>query len=70
MEPDRTYGQEDVLLQRTRAEYRDMPGLKLTTEQASRLLGADVAACEYALERLVHERLLRRAADGTFIRAD
>ncbi len=36
------------LLQRVRAEYLEMPGLKLTAPQARRLWGLDCATCDAA----------------------
>jgi len=43
------------LLQRVRAEYLEMPGLKLTAPQARRLWGLDCATCDAALAALVDE---------------
>lgn len=47
---------------RIRAEYQEMPGLKLTLAQASRLFNLEPARCATALEALVHRGVLR--ADG------
>ena len=58
----------DTLTARVMAEYHEMPGLKLTTAQASRLWGIDLPSCEALLERLADERLLARTRDGCFIR--
>ena len=60
---------EDVL-QRVRSEYVEMPGLRLTVAQARRIFGLDRATCESVLEALVETKFLRRARDGTFVRAD
>jgi hypothetical protein len=38
---------------RIHAEYREMPGLKLTLAQASRLFNLEPGRCAAALERLV-----------------
>jgi hypothetical protein len=46
------------LVARVRAEYREMPGLSLTTEQASRLLGVQPAICRTVLQTLVTEGIL------------
>jgi hypothetical protein len=35
------------------AEYRDLPGLKLTTRQAARLWAIELVHCEYLLNQLV-----------------
>jgi hypothetical protein len=50
------------------AEFAEMPGLKLTLPQASRLFDLDTAQCERALDRLVASGSLARAR-GMFIRA-
>lgn len=55
-------------LAHVRAEYLDMPGLKLTEQQAERLFHLDCAACETVLETLVSTGFLRRADDGLFVR--
>jgi len=53
---------------RIRAEFAEMPGLKLTLPQASRLFNVDAARCERALDRLVENGSLS-IARGAFIRA-
>ena len=53
---------------RIHAEYREMPGLKLTLAQASRLFNLEPAQCARALDTLVQVGLLR--TDGnTFLHA-
>ena len=54
---------------RIQAEFREMPGLKLTIPQASRLFALDSARCEQVLSLLVGRGVLA-AAGGTFMRAD
>lgn len=56
------------LLRRIKAEYIEMPGLRLTAAQAGRLWGLDEPACLDLLERLITERFLHRRADGTYSR--
>jgi hypothetical protein len=56
------------LLRRVKAEYMEMPGLRLTAAQAGRLWGLDSATCGDLLERLIAERFLQRRPDGTFTR--
>jgi hypothetical protein len=53
-----------------RAEYLDMPGLKLTERQAQRLFHVDSAECAAALDVLVDIGFLRRSPDGLFVRRD
>ena len=60
---------EDIL-RRIQAEYREMPGLKLTPAQAQRLWNLTCGSCEAALAYLVDHRFLYRTADGAFIRLD
>jgi hypothetical protein len=57
----------DTLTDRIRAEFGDLPGLKVTFAQACRLWQADEAKCLAALEALVAEGFLRRSASGAFI---
>jgi len=56
----------DRFLPRIRGEYREMPGMRLTLEQAQRLWGLDRRTCEKALGSLVEERFLTRGADGAY----
>jgi len=55
---------------RIRAEYRDMPGLKLTPAQAQRLLGLDRDSCDTLLTELVGAGFLAHTRDGAFVRRD
>ena len=58
------------LLMRIRMEYVEMPGLRLTSRQASRLWNLDQAACEEILSTLVQELFLSRTRDGAYLRRD
>ena len=51
------------VLQRVRAEYREMPGLRLTQRQAQRLWNLDSSTCETVLDILESTRFLRRTLD-------
>ena len=55
-----------LLLDRVRGEYREMPGLRLTPQQAQRLFGLDSTACALVLETLTKERFLSIGRDGRF----
>ena len=55
-------------LQLLKAEYLEMPGLRLTVPQASRLLALDAGKTQPLLEALVDTGFLRRTPTG-FIRA-
>ena len=50
-------------------EFREMPGLSLTIEQASRLWGCEAVTCRGAIEMLVAGGHLRWSRDGRMIRA-
>ena len=55
-------------LRRAQAEFREMPGLKLTEAQAARLLSFDRALCHEVLTALVDQHFLTQTRD-TFQRA-
>jgi hypothetical protein len=57
-----------LLLSRIRAEYLEMPGLRLTVPQAERLCGGDEPTCAAVLDMLVEQRFLRRRPDGSYTR--
>jgi hypothetical protein len=58
------------LLTRIRAEYREMPGLRLTLLQARRLWGLDILTCSAALSALETSGFLRTTRDGAYMLAD
>ena len=60
------YVNDDLRL-RAEAEYREMPGLKLTPKQASRLWHLDAVASERLLESMVEAGVLSRARDGGYV---
>jgi hypothetical protein len=53
---------------RIRAEFLEMPGLRLTLTQASRLWGLDEGACRYVIDVLVRASFLRWTPGGTLAR--
>ena len=57
------------LLQRIQGEYREMPGLSLTVDQAGRLWGLDRNTCSVALSKLTELHVLRRTDRGFYIRS-
>ena len=61
---------DDVVLRRVQGEYIEMPGLRLTSAQAQRLLGLDRASCDALLGVLVERKFLFRTRDGAFVRFD
>jgi hypothetical protein len=50
---------DDRLLRRVHGEYMEMPGLRLTLEQACRLWNVDTATSLMVLTHLVDEQFLR-----------
>jgi hypothetical protein len=58
------------VVHRIRGEFLEMPGLRLTPEQARRLWRLDETACDAVLGALVDARFLAKTRDGAFIRQD
>jgi hypothetical protein len=58
----------DALLTRIRAEFLEMPGLRLTREQAQRLWGVERAVCQQLLDALVETQFLCARPDGIYRR--
>jgi hypothetical protein len=52
---------------RVEAEYRELPGLNLTRAQMRRLWGLCPEACDTIIELLVAAKVLRQAADGSYV---
>jgi hypothetical protein len=48
------------LASRVRAEFLEMPGLRLTLSQAQRLWGLDPEVCRQVVEFLIDRAILRR----------
>ena len=57
------------LLKRIRAEYMEMPGLRVTIAQGQRLFGLEWTLCQTVFNALVDERFLRVNAQGMYVRA-
>ena len=58
------------LVERVLGEYREMPGLALTIEQARRLWGCDAVTCQRIVDVLVERHVLRWSRDRRLIRAE
>ena len=56
------------VLERLRAEYLEMPGLKLRSEQVQRLCGIEPTMCKLVLDALVRANFLCLKSDGTYVR--
>jgi hypothetical protein len=55
-------------LRRARAEYLEMPGLRLTVAQAARLWHLDIASCEGVLATLVQSKFLVKTRREAYAR--
>jgi len=60
---------EDAVLRRVRSEFRELPGMRLTLEQAMRLWDLDRPTCCSVLESLVASHFLQHDRNGRFARA-
>ena len=58
------------VVRRIRGEFLEMPGLRLTPEQARRLWRLDQTACDAVLGALVDAQFLAKTRDGAFVRQD
>lgn len=56
------------LLERIRAAFLEMPGVRLKAEQVERLCGVERAMCRIVLDALVEADFLRMKPDGTYAR--
>jgi hypothetical protein len=59
----------EQLAQRIRSEYREMPGLNVTRDQARCLWALDPDECDRLLAHLVGSGFLARTAQNTYVRA-
>jgi hypothetical protein len=60
---------EDVV-QRIRGEFREMPGLRLTPAEATKLWGLEHNTCRAVIDALVATAFLRWTSAGSVTRAD
>lgn len=66
-------GRNEVIanwLQLIRAEYLEVPGLRLTRKEAERLWGLDPLVCESLLTALVDANFLKRTRRDEYVRAE
>jgi len=63
-------GLDARLIERVLGEYREMPGLSLTIDQARRLWGCDAMLCRRVADVLVERRVLRWSREGRLVRAE
>lgn len=60
----------EVIIRRVRDEFHEMPGLRLTPAQATRLWGLEQETCRVVIESLVAAAFLRWTAAGAVTRAE
>ncbi len=58
----------EQLLERLRAEYLEMPGLRLTAAQIQRLCGVEPTLCQLVLDLMVDAKFLCLKSDGAYAR--
>ena len=58
-----------TLENRVRGEFLEMPGLRLTPQQAARLWAMDRLTSESVLERLASTGFLARTREGAYLRS-
>lgn len=61
--------EDEALLRRIRGEYGEMPGMRLTEDQAMRLWALDRPTCRRVLDALVASHYLEQDHSGQFARA-
>ena len=61
---------DEQLIARIRAEFLEMPGLRLTEAQARRLWNLEAATCSALLSALVDANFLFKTRDGSFMRVE
>jgi hypothetical protein len=55
------------LAERLRGMFLEVPGTRLSISQAARLAGVEASVCRRVLDTLAAARVLKSAADGTFM---
>ncbi len=63
-----TIAPHNTMLKRIRAEYLEMPGLRLKPDQVQRLCGVERTMCQMVLDLLVDEQFLCVRSDGHYAR--
>jgi hypothetical protein len=63
-----TSGRTRRVLERIRAEFLEMPGLRLRPEQVQRLCGVEQSICKRVLDALVDGEFLCVKPDGAYAR--
>ena len=58
----------EVVVQRVRAEFEEMPDLTLTVPQAARLFGIEKDLCQSVVDHLIDSEFLRLTRSGAVTR--
>jgi hypothetical protein len=66
----RDLGSREQLVRRVRREFEEMPGLRLTFQQARLLFGLDPGCCTRVLGSLTDSGFLMRTRNGLYGRRD
>jgi len=59
---------EDSIVDRLRAEFQEMPDLRVTPFQLQRLCAINGAACRRILDALTNDGFLHSTGDGHYVR--
>jgi len=62
--------ENEAVIRRIQAEFQEMPGLRLTPAQATRLWGLERDTCRAVIESLVAAEFLKWTPTGAVTRAD
>jgi hypothetical protein len=60
----------DPIVTRIREEFREMPGLRLTPAQATRLWGLEIETCRQVIDALVAAAFLRWTPGGAVTKVE
>ena len=60
---------EETLMRRIRSEYCEMPGMRLTVDQAMRLFMLDRRTCSGVLDSLVAAHFLEQDRHGRYLQS-
>jgi hypothetical protein len=62
--------ESDAVIHRIQAEFLEMPGLRLTPAQATRLWGLERETCRAVIDSLVATEFLKWTSSGAVTRAE
>lgn len=62
--------ESDAIIRRIQEEFREMPGLRLTPAQATRLWGLEIETCRVVIDELVAAAFLRWTPAGSVTRTE